>query len=83
MKEITHNDKTYKPSDHVDWDTAIDVGGFYFSRAQHLGLPEPPAACVFDMSGDEALSLIGQYHSAFKDAESQVACRRSDEATFV
>lgn len=41
---VTIEGKQYQDTDPVPWDIAQRVGGFYFSRAEYLGLPPPPAA---------------------------------------
>ena len=44
---INHNGKDYDDNAPIEWDVAIDIVGFYFERAQYLGLPKPPACFVF------------------------------------
>lgn len=71
---IEHNGVTYQDSDLIDWDTAMQVGGFYFCRAKYLGLPLPPACFVFDLdksidSTPEQILIIGKYHTLFSNAD--------------
>lgn len=77
MKPYTHNKKEYKAGDPVPWPDAIEVGGFYFAHAKYLGLPEPPAAFVFDDSSQEPeiLTIIGKYHELFRQAEADLISR--------
>ncbi|MGO9013601.1 MAG: hypothetical protein ACLQF0_01350 [Dissulfurispiraceae bacterium] len=77
MKTYKHRGKSYRADEPVPWVVALEVGGFYFSRAKYLGLPEPPAAFVFDDHDDdpEATVLIMQYHGMFSDAEASVFVR--------
>ncbi|MFK7161835.1 hypothetical protein V6U78_12395 [Marinospirillum sp. MEB164] len=68
--------KKYGPADQVNWVEAIAVGGFYFERALYLGLPNPPAAFVFEDDFeriDEVVKIIGLYHTLFAEAEAQAA----------
>ena len=65
------NGREYDDNEQIPGDIAQQVGGFYFSRAEYLGLPPPPAAFV--APGDEKtpaqLQIIGRYHEAFRTAE--------------
>ena len=63
--------KEYRANDPVNWNIAEEIGGFYFSRARWLGLPEPPAAIVANPKklSDEELKIIDNYHAQFKAAE--------------
>lgn len=66
--------REYQDGDPVPWDIAQRIGGFYFCRAEYLGLPPPPAAFCRDGFGrpdttPEQLQIIGRYHAAFSEAE--------------
>ncbi|MAD44091.1 MAG: hypothetical protein CMH98_03720 [Oceanospirillaceae bacterium] len=54
MRKIKIGDTEYRADDPVDWDAAIEHGGFYFDRARYLGLLKPPAIAVVDID-DELL----------------------------
>lgn len=69
-----------------EWDEAIEVGGFYFSRAKYLGLPKPPRCFVEDketekMTDEEKKAAI-KYHKLFKDAETTGATEKAWQDTF-
>lgn len=69
---VTIDGVEYNDSTQIDWDTAEEIGGFYFSRARYLNLPLPPAAFVAldDMpQTDEQLQVIAAYHSLMCEAE--------------
>lgn len=55
----------------VEWDVAIEEGGFYFERARYLGLPMPPACFVYtDLEDDPgAIEVIAAYHDLFIQAD--------------
>jgi hypothetical protein len=74
MKPYNYNNKVYGDEEAVPWNIAIEVGGFYFSRAKHLGLPEPPACFVFDNGSNDpkTLTIIGRYHEMFREAEADI-----------
>ena len=63
--------REYQDNEPVPWDIAQRLGGFYFCRAEYLGMPLPPAA--FCAPGDEKtaeqMQIIGRYHAAFSEAE--------------
>lgn len=65
------NGREYDDNEQIPWDIAQQVGGFYFSRAEYLGLPPPPAAFVApgDSKTAEQMQIIGRYHAAFSEAE--------------
>lgn len=67
--------KYYKETAPVDWETAQILGGFYFARARHLGLPNPPAIAVADPTDltPYELEIIGGYHRKYQDAETEQA----------
>lgn len=68
---INHNGKDYDDNAPIEWDVAIDIVGFYFERAQYLGLPKPPACFVFASSFPtlEQKKIIGKYHQLYEAAE--------------
>lgn len=63
--------REYQDNEPVPWDTAQRLGGFYFCRAEYLGLPPPPAAFIApgEEKTPEQNELIGRYHAAFSEAE--------------
>jgi hypothetical protein len=70
---ITINGTLYVASDDpVSWEDAIVAGGFYYERAQYLGLP-PPTAILFDDEDPRYLAAMGRYHARFKAAEERGA----------
>jgi hypothetical protein len=56
---ITINGNAYADNERVTWEDAIEAGGFYFSRAYYLGLPEPPAI-LFDETPPGYLVAMGR-----------------------
>lgn len=70
---VTIEGRDYADDEPVDWDTAERVGGFYFSRAQWLRMPPPPAVFVADdgsLKPNEAqLKIILRYHGLMIEAE--------------
>jgi len=75
MRKLKIGDTEYGAIESVDWDTAIEHGGFYFDRAKYLDLPKPPAIAVVDIDdalSAEELEVIGEYHQRYKDAEAEI-----------
>ncbi len=73
MTKIFLNGEAVDADQTIEWEKAIEIGGFYFERARDLGLPKPPAACLVECLADEENSSIaeiaGAYHERFKNAE--------------
>lgn len=64
------NGTGYADDDPVTWEDAISEGGFYFSRACYLGLPNPPAI-LFDEPDPRFLPAMVRYHELFTAAETK------------
>lgn len=79
---VTIEGRDYADDAPIDWDTAERVGGFYFSRAQWLRMPPPPAVFVADDGGlvltDAQLTIIGRYHTMMSEAEADAIERTGD-----
>jgi hypothetical protein len=68
MKTVLVNGTAYLDTDPVSWEDAEAEGGFYYSRARHLGLPQPPAI-LFDEVDDRNAVAMAIYHKKFREAE--------------
>jgi hypothetical protein len=69
---ITVNGCQYADPDPVRWSDAIAAGGFYYSRACWLGLPNPPAILFGPGDSEAYYRAMGQYHELFRRAESRI-----------
>lgn len=68
--------KVFDATQPIDWETAIEIGDFYFERARYLGLPQPTAAVLAENDDRPAiLKIQGEYHMRFKNAEDRAALR--------
>lgn len=79
---ITIDNVTYNDDDAIDFDTAIEFGGFYFSRAKYLNLPKPPACFVADIDepSESQINIIGRYHALFREREADLSSADLDNA---
>ena len=71
---IIINGQPYAPDETVAWGDAIAIGGFYYCRAEYLGLPEPPAI-LFDETAHGYLEAMGRYHALWREAEADMVAR--------
>lgn len=67
----------YMKWDLVNWEDAIEAGGFYYDRARYLGLERPTALMVapeklVDVSDKEVREAQAAYHEFFKNAEADL-----------
>lgn len=73
---ITLAGQNFNEDELVPWEIAIDVGGFYFARAESLGCKQPPALIVGDEPEEEPaksrfFAVMGRYHKHFADMEAR------------
>src|SRR3954471_13596404 len=71
MSLITINGRQYADIDPVTWADAIETGGFYYSRACYLGLPNPPAILFSSHITEQYSRAMSHYHELFREAEAK------------
>jgi hypothetical protein len=65
------NGRQYADIDPVTWEDAVEAGGFYYSRACFLGLPNPPAVLFTERKDNNTLQAFARYHDLFREAEAK------------